>query len=133
AGGQGIAGQGSFIANNIVNASDGINVQGDNTLIQGNYIHNMAGPNGAHPDGIQADGGFKNLKIIHNTVVNELGDNSSLMLDNDFGPINNVLIDGNQFLGGGYTVYLNEYSAKTLAGTSYVGGPVTNVTFTNNI
>ena len=128
-GGQGIAGQGAFIANNIANTSDGIDVRGDDTLIQDNYIHDMAQPTGAHPDGIQADGGFSNLSIIHNTVVNELGDNSSLMLDNYWGPIKNVLINDNQFLGGGYTVYLNEMAKQPNGG----GGPVTNVRFTNNI
>jgi hypothetical protein len=129
AGGQGIAGQGNFIANNITNCTDGIDVRGDNTLIQDNYIHNMAQPTGAHPDGIQADGGFSDLSIIHNTVVNELGDNSSLMLDNYWGPIDNVLIDHNAFLGGGYTVYINEMASQPAGG----GGSVKNVTFTNNI
>jgi hypothetical protein len=128
-GGQGIAGQGSFIANNIVNCVDGIDVRGDNTLIQGNYIHSMAGPNGAHPDSIQADGGFSNLSIIDNTVVNELGNNASLMLDNYWGPISKVTIDHNQFLGGGYTVYLGEMAHQPAGG----GGPMTNVTFTNNV
>lgn len=129
AGGKGIAGQGKFIANNITNCSDGIDVRGDDTLIQDNYIHNMAGPTGAHPDSIQADGGFSNLTIIHNTVVNELGNNSSLMLDNYWGPISKVTIDHNQFLGGGYTVYLGEMAHQPAGG----GGPMTNVTFTNNI
>ncbi len=61
AGNQGIAGQGTFIANNIVNTADGIDVRGDNTVIQDNYIHSMSIANGAHPDGIQADGGFSNF------------------------------------------------------------------------
>jgi hypothetical protein len=129
AGGQGIAGQGSFIANNIMNCVDGIDVRGDNTLIQDNYIHSMAKPAGAHPDGIQADGAFKNLKIIHNMVVNELGDNSSLMLSNYWGPIDHVLIDHNAFLGGGYAVYLGEMAKQPANG----GGPITNLTFTNNV
>jgi hypothetical protein len=128
-GNQGIAGQGSFIANNIMNCSDGIDVRGDNTLIQDNYIHNMAKPAGAHPDGIQADGGFDNLKIIHNTVVNEVGDNASLMLSNYWGPINGAVIDHNAFLGGGYTVYLGEMGSQPAGG----GGPITNLSFTNNI
>lgn len=128
AGGTGITGQGKFIANNIHGAVDGINVWGDDTLIQGNYIHNMAGPPKAHFDSIQADGGFKNLTIVHNTVINEHGQTSAIMLDNYWGPIDNVKIDNNLLVGGGYTVYLAEV-AKGQA----PGGPVTNVSFTNNV
>ncbi len=51
------------------------------------------------------------------------------MLDNYWGPIHNVTINGNQFLGGGYTVYLNEMANQPNGG----GGAVTGVTFTNNI
>ena len=83
----------------------------------------MAKPTGAHPDGIQADGEFDDLKIIHNTVVNELGDNASLMLSNYWGPINGVVIDHNAFLGGGYTVYFNEMGSQPAGG----GGPITNL------
>jgi hypothetical protein len=126
-GGQGIAGQGSFLNNNIQNAADGIDVRGDNTLIQGNYIHNMSGTSGSHLDGIQADGGFSNLTIDHNTVINEQGQTSAVMLDNYWGPIDKVAITNNLLVGGGYTVYINEV-AKGQAG----GGPVTNVTVTNN-
>lgn len=129
AGGTGATGQGKFIANNIHGAADGINVWDDDTLIQDNYIHGMAGPPSAHFDSIQADGAFKNLTIEHNTVINEHGQTSAIMLDNYWGPIDNVKINNNLLIGGGYTVYINE-SAKGTAGQP---GPVTNVSFTNNI
>jgi hypothetical protein len=129
AGGQGIAGQGSFLNNNIQNAADGIDVRGDNTLIQGNYIHNMGGTSGSHLDGIQADGGFSNLTINDNTVINEQGQTSAVMLDNYWGPIDKVAITNNLLVGGDYAVYINEVSSGQPAGG---GGPVTNVTFTNN-
>lgn len=129
AGGTGITGQGKFIANNIHGAADGINVWGDDTVIQDNYIHGMAGPPSAHFDSIQADGAFKNLTIEHNTVINEHGQTSAIMLDNYWGPIDNVKIRNNLLIGGGYTVYINE-SAQ---GTSGPAGPVTNVSFTDNV
>ena len=53
-GGQGIAGQGTFLNNNIHGAADGIAVNGDNTVIQNNYIHDMQGTSGSHFDAIQA-------------------------------------------------------------------------------
>jgi Right handed beta helix region len=128
AGGSGIAGQGTFIANNIRGCVDGIDVRGDNTIIRDNYIHDMAGPEGSHFDSIQADGKFSNLLIEHNTVVNEKGQTSAVMLDNYWGPINQVSIHDNLLIGGGYTVYIGEV-AKGQAG----GGRVTNVSFTNNL
>ncbi len=126
-GGQGIAGQGNFIANNIYGAADGIDVRGDNTLIQDNYIHGMSGSSASHFDGIQADGGFSNLTIDHNTVINEKGQTSAIMLDNYWGPIANVKINNNLLVGGGYTVYMAEMGSGQPG-----GGPVTNVSFTNN-
>jgi hypothetical protein len=128
AGGQGIAGQGRFIANNIHDCADGIDVRGDNTVIQDNYIHNMRGTPDSHLDGIQADGGFANLTIQHNTVINEQGQTSALMLDNYWGPIDNVTISNNFLVGGDYAVYINE-----VAKGQKPGGPVTNVIFTNNV
>jgi hypothetical protein len=126
-GGQGIAGQGTFLNNNIQNAADGIDVRGDNTVIQGNYIHNMSGTSGSHLDGIQADGGFSNLTINHNTVINEQGQTSAVMLDNYWGPIDKVAITDNLLVGGDYSVYINE-----VAQGQNPGGKVTNVTFENN-
>lgn len=127
AGGIGISGQGKFLANDIQHCADGINVAGDNTLIQGNYIHDMGGTAGSHFDSIQADGGFSNLSIINNTVLNEYGQTGALMLDNYWGPIDKVVIDGNLFYGGGYTIYINEMGSGQPG-----GGPITNVSFTNN-
>ncbi|GLR97788.1 MULTISPECIES: right-handed parallel beta-helix repeat-containing protein [Bradyrhizobium] len=126
-GGQCIAGQGSFLRNNIRNCADGIAVGGNDTVIEGNYIHDMRGTPASHFDGIQADGNFSHLTIRHNTIINENIQTSAIMVDNYAGPINDVLIENNLLIGGGYTVYINEVAKGQL-----VGGPVTNVTFINN-
>ncbi|MGY3075004.1 hypothetical protein ACVWZZ_001375 [Bradyrhizobium sp. LM6.10] len=126
-GGQCIAGQGTFLRNNIHDCADGIDVRGDNTLIEGNYIHQMTGPSDSHFDGVQADGKFSHLSIRQNTIINENTQTSAVMIDNYTGPIDDVMIGGNLLVGGGYTVYINEV-AKGQPG----GGPVTNVVFTNN-
>lgn len=127
AGGAGIAGQGLFSNNNIHDCADGIDVRGSNTTIEGNYIHDMNGSSKSHYDGIQADGGFSNLQILRNTVVNQKDQTSAIMLSNYWGPARNVMIDGNLLIGGGYTVYINE-----VARGQAKGGPLVNVTFTNN-
>ena len=126
-GGQGIAGAGTFLNNDIRGCADGIGVGGDNTVIENNYIHDMKGTSGSHFDGIQADGGFSNLVIRHNTVINENIQTSAIMLDNYWGAIDNVTIDNNLLIGGGYTVYINE-----IASGQPGGGTVTDVSYTNN-
>ncbi|MCP3390673.1 Ig-like domain-containing protein [Bradyrhizobium sp. CCGB12] len=126
-GGQGIAGAGTFISNNIHGTADGIGVGGSNTVIQNNYIHDMQGTSGSHFDAIQADGGFSNLTISHNTIINEQIQTSAIMLDNYWGSISNVKIDDNLLIGGGYTVYINE-----IASGQPGGGKVTGVSYTNN-
>ncbi len=84
-------------------------MRGDDTIIQDNYIHGMEGPPSAHFDSIQADGAFKNLTIEHSTVINEHGQTSTHHAGSiTWGPIDNVKINNNLLIGGGYTVYLAE-------------------------
>jgi len=115
------------LSNNIHDCADGIDVRGNNTVIQGNFIHSMNGTSKSHYDGIQADGGFSNLKILRNTVINQRDQTSAIMLDNYWGPIEDVTIDGNLLIGGGYTVYINEVTRGQAK-----GGRLINIRFTNN-
>jgi hypothetical protein len=122
-GGQGIHGPGTFLRNNIYHCSDGIDVGGgDNTVIQDNYVHDMAGPSDAHFDTIQADGGYSTLTIRHNTLINEFGQTSAVMVDDYWGSIHGVIIDNNRLIGGGYTVYAGSWN----------GNEVTGIQVTNN-
>ena len=100
AGGEGIAGQGTFLRNNIHDCADGIDVRGNNTVIRDNYIHRMRGTADSHYDGIQADGGFTNLTIVHNTIINDQNQTSAVMIDNYWGPIDRVRIENNLLVGG---------------------------------
>ncbi|UTD27968.1 hypothetical protein DB459_14680 [Bradyrhizobium sp. WD16] len=118
----GINGQGTFIANNIYNVTDGINVTGS-SLIKDNYIHDLQASGEPHYDGIQIDGGVSNVTISHNTVINSYDQTAAIMIDNYFGPISNISVDNNLLAGGGYTVY---------ADAQFSGGPITGVSFTNN-
>jgi hypothetical protein len=61
--------------------------------------------------------------IQHNTLINENGQTATVILQNMFGPINNVTENDNLMVGGGYTLYVDN---------SHAGGPVTNVSITNN-
>ncbi|MFK4578005.1 right-handed parallel beta-helix repeat-containing protein [Bradyrhizobium ottawaense] len=122
----GINGQGRFAGNNIYNVENGINVAGSNsgsTVIENNYIHGLKAAGSPHYDGIQIDGGVSNITIEHNTVINENGSVSAIMIDNYWGPISNISVDNNLLVGGGFTVYNS---------AQFDGGPVTGVSFTNN-
>ena len=68
---RGIGGQGTFLRNNIYNVENGINIEGSNTLIQDNYIHDLNVSSLAYGyDGIQIIGGISNITIRHNTIIN---------------------------------------------------------------
>ena len=43
--------------------------------------------------------------ISHNTIINNHTSTSAIMIDNGFGPISDIKVDGNLLIGGGYTVY----------------------------
>lgn len=119
----GIAGQGTFIGNNIYNVENGIALSSGNSVIQDNYIHDLKASGSPHYDGIQIDGGISNVTISHNTVVNPHTQTAAIMIDNYFGPISNIKVDGNLLVGGGYTVYSD---------AQFSGGSITGVSITNN-
>ncbi|ESR23068.1 TonB, C-terminal domain protein [Lutibaculum baratangense AMV1] len=121
-GSSGIAGQGTFLRNNIYNVENGISVQGDGSVIEGNYIHDLKASGSPHYDGIQIHGA-SDTEIRGNTIINDHGQTSAVFIQNEFGPVDGVTVDGNLLVGGGYTVYSD--------GTRD-GGPITNVSFTNN-
>ncbi|MFT2214425.1 hypothetical protein [Rhizobium giardinii] len=100
-----IYGAGTFLRNDLHDVDNGINVIGPSE-IRDNYIHNLRGGADAHYDGIEVNGGH-DIDIIHNTIVNDHGQTSAVMLDNYFGGLSNITIDGNRLVGGGYTVYLD--------------------------
>jgi hypothetical protein len=144
-GGQGIHGAGTFLRNNIHHCADGIDVPGDNTLIQDNYIHDMAGTPDSHFDTIQADGSYSNLTIRHNTLVNEHSQTGVLMIDDYWGPIHDVLVENNRLLGGGYTIYAGSWNGYEVTGVrirnnrlkkgywGYLSRGTGDVTFSGNV
>lgn len=119
----GIFGNGTFLNNNIYSVENGIALQGNNTVIEGNYIHDMYAPGSPHYDGIEIDGGISNVVIRGNTIINDHGQTSAVMIDNYFGPISNIKVDGNLLAGGGYTIYVDG---------QFNSNPITGVSITNN-
>ncbi|MCO6049125.1 right-handed parallel beta-helix repeat-containing protein [Mesorhizobium sp. RP14(2022)] len=118
----GIMGGGTFRYNDISKNENGI-VTGGPSLIEGNYIHDMSGGPEAHFDGIEINGGH-DITIRHNTVINDYGQTSAIMIDNYFGPVDNVVVSDNYLAGGGYTIYSDgQFSSSN---------KITNVQITDN-
>lgn len=123
AGSAGIAGPADVVGTDIKGVENGI-VPGSGSTLTGNYIHNLVSPGAPHYDGIQIDGGLSNIVIKKNTIdLDEHSQTSAVMIDNYFGPISNIDVDGNILLGGGYTVYSDG---------QFSGGSISGVSFTNN-
>lgn len=100
-----IYGFGTFLRNNIRGVDNGINVIGP-SVISDNYIHDLKGGADSHYDGIEINGGG-HIRIVRNTIINNHGQTSAVMMNNEFGALSDITIDGNLLIGGGYTVYLD--------------------------
>lgn len=122
-GNQGIMGQGTFLRNNIFNVENGIVLTGNNSLIEGNFIHDLEAGGAPHYDGIQIDGGISDVIIRHNTIINSHGAAGAIMIDNEFGPVSNVAIEGNLLAGGSYTIYSDG---------KFNDNPISGIAITNN-
>jgi hypothetical protein len=101
----GASGFGTFLRNNIHGFENGLNLSGP-SLVTDNYIHRMAGSPEAHFDGIEINSG-SGIIIRHNTVINDQGQTSAVMLDNWAGGLSDIVVDDNLLIGGGYTLYLD--------------------------
>ncbi len=91
---------------NIHNFSDGPRANG-NVLIEYSFIHDFPSLPGDHNDGIQMTSADGSITIRGNTIWNENGQTSAIMIGADTGPISNgdILIEDNWLAGGGWALY----------------------------
>jgi len=118
---------------NIHEVGHGIDVSGGPVTIQNSYIHDLNANASSHYDGIYYGGGSSSnfaLNIQNNTIINSHDQTSAIFTENYFGGINNVTVNNNLLVGGGYTVYLVSNTQSNGGGGA--GGPVSNVSYTNN-
>lgn len=122
----GIMGGGLWQRNNVYGTENPF-CPGDDTIVKDNYAHDFAAPGGdPHYDGVQM-GGYgnpANVMIQHNTIdLANLGQTGCVNLTNDDGTISDVTIDNNFFIGGSYSIFVDDRKG---------GGPITGITITNN-
>lgn len=102
-----VQGMGTFLRNDLSDAEHGINVTGP-SIIRDNFVHNLhSNKPDPHYDGIFIGSGHE-IEIIGNTIVNNQTQTSAIMMQNVFGAISDITIDGNRLSGGGFTIYLDK-------------------------
>ncbi|MEM9608805.1 MAG: right-handed parallel beta-helix repeat-containing protein [Actinomycetota bacterium] len=85
--------------------ADGMKANG-NVLIEDNYIHDLRKWAGTHNDGIQSTGG-SNIVIRDNRIEGAFrGSVSAIKLTSEHNHLSDVVVEGNLFSGGNYTIYL---------------------------
>jgi len=95
-------------------------------LVEDSYIHDQLKEGGTHNDAMQDSGGSNGWVVRRNSIIGPYPQSTSaIIINTNFGPIDNILIEGNFISGGGYAVYCKD------KGTGY--GPPTNVMFRNNV
>ena len=111
---------------NIQKVGHGVDVYAGQAVVENSYIHDLISNPGSHYDGIFYGGsGDPNFSLLiqHNSIINSNGQTSAVFLQDMFGAVNNVTVNDNILVGGGYTVYVDSTRG---------GGPVSNVSYTNN-
>lgn len=122
----GILGSGTFVGNDISHVRIGIQLTDGASTVRDNYIHDQfMAISDPHYDGITVLGGQNHVVIEHNTIYAPSDHGTAeILIQNVFGPVNDVQINNNLLLGTpSYAVYFED---KT-------GTPnITNISFTNN-
>lgn len=98
---------------------DGVTIGNDSSLTD-SYVHDLVTFEGAHNDGVNADGRLR-TSIIHNTILNSNSQTSAMYVGNTEEP-SNLIVRDNLLAGGGYTIY---------AGLG--AGPGQGIRFENNV
>ncbi|MEX0887585.1 MAG: right-handed parallel beta-helix repeat-containing protein, partial [Phycisphaeraceae bacterium] len=92
---------------NLSGGLDTLHVQ-SNVLVEDSYLHDLFQLPGSHNDGIQSTGG-SNVTIRGNTIqALYQQQTSAIIIQSNFSPVDNVLIENNFLSGGTYTVYVRD-------------------------
>jgi hypothetical protein len=123
AGSTGVYGRVTLVKANVYGVENGVQPS-SGSVVRDSWFHGLNAPGSPHIDGIQIDGARSNILVEHNTVdMREWTQTAAVMIDNYFGPVDNVTVNNNRLLGGGYTTYVDG---------RFSGGSITNVAYTNN-
>src|SRR5262245_32294803 len=110
--------------NNIHHVEDGFYISANGIVVEDNYIHDTGSHSyDPHYDGVQVSAGSAHITIRHNNVdTGNPEQNSAITMGNNEGPLDDVTIENNRLIGGGYTVRCDGRGSN----------PVSNIRFSNN-
>lgn len=119
AGTTGVVGSVTIERCNIHGVENGV-IPRSGSIIRDSWIHGLSASGVPHYDGVQMDGDQINVQIRHNTIeVPE--QTAAVMVNNFFGPIRNVVVDGNRLTGGTYAVYSDgQFGGGSIEGVSVI-------------
>lgn len=109
----GIMGEGTFSNNKIIGCDNGINVYGPSLITENYIVCDISDSPDPHFDGIEMNAGT-NVTIKHNTILINQGQTSAVMMNNEFGPLQNIKVIDNLLKGGGYTIYCDNGKSGSL-------------------
>lgn len=144
-----ISGAGSMVRrNDISGCENGVYMDAACT-VRDNWLHDWASPGAPetpHFDGIATQGGASNMLVEHNYIDGvDQSLSSCMFIQADSGPINNITVNNNKFIGGGYTCYAFDKNSHGMSGIVYTNnrldgwfygplyGPYTIATWTGNV
>ena len=80
-------------------------------VLEDSWIHDLRRTDDSHNDGVQSVGGVGSV-IRGNRIEAPDDQTSAILLQANFGPIRDWVVEGNLLSGGGYSLYLTEKSEE---------------------
>jgi hypothetical protein len=84
---------------------------GGSATIKDSFIWGLA--NGKSYHGVKIDGDAHDVNVLHNNITSR-DPTAAVMIDNLFGAVTNVMVDGNRLVGGTFTLYSDASQSSAL-------------------
>ena len=110
---------------NIHNVEDGLYLSGSHFVIENNYVHDSETHGyDPHTDALQISAGTSNVLVRGNNFVYGDTDNSAFTIGNNEGPVDNIRLENNLFVGGGYTVRCDGRGPYPITNIAIIGNRI---------
>lgn len=96
-------------------------VHGSRFSLTNSFVHDLAVGGERHSDGTQTPSIGKVVLRGNSIVVQKGAANSAVFLENNFGPVDDVLVEGNLLGGGTYTVYCGRVGGSQPTNVRFLG------------
>jgi hypothetical protein len=112
---------------NLHDCEDG--VHGHTVTMRESYVHDLLVGGGRHSDGLQTPVVGK-VALTGNRIIANAGANAAVFIQSNFGPVDDVLVQGNRLEGGTFTVYCDQKLSHPLpTNVRFLGNTLVRGTF----